>query len=135
MNVFELIVDILKREGVTFLSCYPTTAIIEAAAAAQIRPVVCRQERVGVGIADGFSRVSNGQRIGVFAMQYGPGAENAFPGVASAYSDSVPVLVLPLGHPREMMHIFPHFSSAAVIWPKSSRRRSIMQAWNRRCSS
>ena len=42
-------------EGVEFLSCYPTTPILEAAAAAGIRPVICRQERVGVGIADGFS--------------------------------------------------------------------------------
>jgi len=57
---------------------------IDAAAAAGIRPVLCRQERVGVGIADGFSRTTNGRRLGVFAMQYGPGAENAFAGVATA---------------------------------------------------
>ena len=117
MKVIELIADVLKREGVTILSCYPTTAVIEVAAAAGIRPIVCRQERVGVGIADGYSRVSAGRQTGVFAMQWGPGAENAFPGVASAYSDSVPILVLPLGHPREMMHIFPHFSSLKVYAP------------------
>src|SRR5262249_23563798 len=96
MQVVDAIADILKREGVEYLSTYPTTPVIDAAAAAGIRPVLCRQERVGVGIADGYSRTTNGRRIGVFAMQYGPGAENAFPGVATAYSDSVPVLVLPL---------------------------------------
>jgi len=84
MKVIEAIAEILKREGITFLSAYPTTPVIDAAAAVGIRPVLCRQERVGVGIADGFTRTANGRRIGVFAMQYGPGAENAFPGVATA---------------------------------------------------
>ena len=45
-------------------------------------------------------------------MQYGPGAENAFPGVATAYSDSMPMLLLPLGHPRDRAQVFPLFSSA-----------------------
>jgi thiamine pyrophosphate-dependent acetolactate synthase large subunit-like protein len=45
-------------------------------------------------------------------MQYGPGAENAFPGVATAYSDSTPVLFLPLGHPRDRAQVYPLFSSA-----------------------
>ena len=111
MNVVDAIAEILKREGVEYIPCYPTTPMIEAAAAAGIRPIVCRQERVGVGIADGFSRVSYGKPPGVFAMQYGPGAENAFSGVATAYSDSVPVLLLPLGHPRERAGILPHFNS------------------------
>ncbi len=113
MNTVETIAEIMKREGVEYLSCFPTTPVIEAAAAAGIRPIVCRQERVGVGIADGFSRVTSGQRMGVFAMQYGPGSENAFSGVATAYSDSVPLLVLPTGHPRGRQGILPHFSSVA----------------------
>ena len=112
MKVVDAITEILKREGVEFLSTYPTTPLIEAVAAGGIRPVICRQERVGIGIADGFTRTTNGRRIGVFAMQYGPGAENAFPGVATAYSDSVPILLLPLGHQRERAQVFPLFSSA-----------------------
>jgi len=111
LNTIEAISEILKREGVEYLSCFPTTPVIEAAAAAGIRPIVCRQERVGVGIADGFSRVTGGEIPGVFAMQYGPGAENAYPGVATAYSDSTPILLLPLGEPRERQGIAPHFSS------------------------
>ena len=113
MNTIEAISEILKREGVEYLSCFPTTPVIEAAAAAGIRPIVCRQERVGVGIADGFSRVTDGEVPGVFAMQYGPGAENAYPGVATAYSDSTPILLLPLGEPRERQGISPHFNSVA----------------------
>ena len=112
MRVVDAVAEILKREGVEYLSCYPTTALIESVAAVGIRPLLCRQERVGVHIADGFSRVSNGKRLGVFAMQYGPGAENAFPGIATAFSDSTPLLVLPLGHPREMAQVFPNFRSS-----------------------
>ena len=44
-------------------------------------------------------------------MQYGPGAENAFPGVATAYSDSTPLLLLPLGHTRQQDRVLPLFSS------------------------
>ena len=107
MLVMNVIAEILKKEGVSTLFCFPTTPIIEAAAAAGIKPVICRQERVGVHMADGFSRVSNGRPPGVFAMQYGPGAENAFAGVATAFSDSSPVVFLPLGHPRETAQLFP----------------------------
>lgn len=113
MNTIEVISEILKREGVEYLSCFPTTPVIEAAAAAGIRPIICRQERVGVGIADGYSRVTEGEVPGVFAMQYGPGAENAYAGVATAYSDSTPMLLLPLGHPRDRQGVFPLFDSVA----------------------
>lgn len=111
MRTVDAIARILKTEGVEYLSCFPTTPLIEAAAEAGIRPIICRQERVGVGIADGFSRVKNGRPPGVFAMQYGPGAENAFPGVATAYSDSTPLLLLPLGHTRQQDRVLPLFSS------------------------
>src|SRR5260370_1631389 len=45
-------------------------------------------------------------------MQYGPGAENAFAGVATAFSDSSPVVFLPLGHPRETAQRFPMLKSS-----------------------
>lgn len=111
MKVVDVIAEILKREGVEFLSCYPTNTMIEAAASAGIRPIVCRQERVGVGIADGFTRVTNGKRIGVFSMQAGPGAENAYSGISTAYSDSVPILLLPVGHARNTSQVFHFFRS------------------------
>src|SRR5262245_58255255 len=109
MKIVDAIATILKHEGVKFLSCFPTTPIIQACAAAGIRPQVCAQERVGVGIADGYSRITNGNPVGVFAMQYGPGAENAYPGVATAFSDSSPVLLLPLGHAADRQGVFPLF--------------------------
>ena len=58
MRVIDTISEILKKEGINYLSCFPTTSIIEAAAEIGIRPVICRQERVGVGIADGYSRIT-----------------------------------------------------------------------------
>jgi acetolactate synthase-1/2/3 large subunit len=115
VKVIDAIARILKIEGAEFLSAYPTTPLIEAAAKAEIRPVLCRQERVGVGIADGYARVKNGKKLAAFCMQYGPGAENAFPGVATAYSDSTPMLLLPLGHQRDRAQVFPLFSSARTF--------------------
>src|SRR5262245_21707227 len=115
VKVIDAIARILKTEGAEFLSAYPTTPLIEAAAKAEIRPVLCRQERVGVGIADGYARVKNGRKLAAFCMQYGPGAENAFPGVATAYSDSTPMLLLPLGHQRDRAQVFPLFSSARTF--------------------
>lgn len=111
MKVLDVIAHVLKKEGVEYLSAYPTTALIESTAEVGIKPIICRQERVGVGIADGYARVTNGNSPGVFAMQNGPGAENAFAGVATAYSDAVPILLLPLGHPRARDGVFPQFSS------------------------
>ena len=111
MRTIDAIAEILKKEGIHILPSFPTTPVIEAAAAAGIKPVICRQERVGVGIADGWTRVKNGTPAGAFAMQYGPGAENAFAGVSTAFSDAVPMLLLPLGHPLERDRVFPNFSS------------------------
>lgn len=111
MRTIDVIAQVLKAENIQHLSCFPTTPVIEAAALVGIQPVICRQERVGVGIADGFSRVTNGAVPGVFAMQYGPGAENAYAGVATAFSDSSPMLLLPLGHATDRQGIFPLYSS------------------------
>ena len=112
MRADHAVVEILKREGVTTLFCFPTTSVIETAVAGGLRPIICRQERVGVDMADGYARVTNGRPPGVFAMQYGPGAENAFPGIATTFSDSVPVLFLPLGHARDQAQVFPMFHSS-----------------------
>ena len=91
----DAVAEILKREGTEFLACYPAQRMIDAAAKLDITPILCRQERMGMAIADGFSRITSGSRIGVFAMQHGPGAENAFPGAAQAFSENVPVLIIP----------------------------------------
>jgi len=106
-----VVADILKREGVRFLIGYPVNPIIEAAAEADIRTIIVRQERTGLHMADAVSRVTSGESIGVFAMQHGPGTENAFGGVAQAFGDSVPIVVLPGGYPRRLLNIPPNFSA------------------------
>ena len=127
MLVMDAIAEILKREGLDTLFCYPTTPVIEAAVAAGLKPVICRQERVGVDMASGFARTTNGKPAAAFAMQYGPGAENAFPGIASAFSDSSPVLLLPLGHPRDISHTFPMFNSTRTYASVTKSVEPIMQ--------
>src|SRR6186997_3133331 len=108
MKVAAAAAEILKREGVDFLIGYPVNPNIEAAAEADIRTIIVRQERTGLHMADAVSRVTSGQRIGVFCMQHGPGTENAFGGVAQAYGDSVPIVVLPGGYPRTLLNIPPN---------------------------
>jgi acetolactate synthase-1/2/3 large subunit len=111
MKTAQAIVEILKREGVEFVIGYPVNPILEFAARADVRPIIVRQERTGLHMADAVSRVSSGRRIGVFAMQHGPGSENAFGGVAQAWADSVPIVVLPMGYPRRTTNIPPNFNS------------------------
>ncbi|MGB1188645.1 MAG: thiamine pyrophosphate-requiring protein [Pseudomonadales bacterium] len=111
MQVTQAIAEILKQEGVKFIIGYPVNPIIEAAAVADIRTIIVRQERVGLHMADAVSRLSSGDDIGVFVMQHGPGAENAFGGVAQAYSESVPLLVIPAGYQRRLAHYYPNFNS------------------------
>ncbi len=100
MKTADAISEILRREGVEWVIGYPVNHILERAAAADIRPIIVRQERTGLHMAEAISRVTSGKKLGVFAMQHGPGTENAYGGVAQAYSESVPILVMPMGYQR-----------------------------------
>ena len=86
MKVGQAVAEIMKREGIEILCGYPVNHLLEFAAAADIRPVIVRQERIGLHMADAISRVTSGRKIGAFCMQHGPGTENAYGGVAQAYS-------------------------------------------------
>ena len=112
MKVVDAVAKVLKAEGVEYLFAYPVNPIIEAAAKLDIRPIIVRQERIGLHMADAVSRMTSGQQIGVFCMQSGPGSENAFGGVAQAYGDSAPIVVLPMGYSRGLTQIQPNFNSA-----------------------
>jgi thiamine pyrophosphate-dependent acetolactate synthase large subunit-like protein len=111
MNVAGAIARAMKAEGIDILFAYPVNPLIEAAAAEDIRTIIVRQERTGLHMADAYSRVTSGDKIGVFCMQHGPGAENAFGGVAQAYSESVPILVVPGGYPRHLATYYPNFNA------------------------
>ena len=111
MKIGAAIAEIMKREGIEILTGYPVNHLLEFAADINIRPVIVRQERIGLHMADAISRVTSGKKIGAFCMQHGPGAENAFGGVAQCFGESVPVLVLPMGYPRRIAHVPPNFNS------------------------
>ncbi len=115
MNVGAAIAEILKREGVDVIFGYPRNPLLEEAAIADIRPIIVRQERTGLHMADALSRLTRGRRMGVFCMQHGPGTESAFGGVAQAYSESVPVLVLPQGYPRRLAHVPDNFNATRAM--------------------
>jgi thiamine pyrophosphate-dependent acetolactate synthase large subunit-like protein len=115
MKAGEAIAEILKREGVEIIFGYPVNHVLEFAARAGIRPIIVRQERVGLHMADAMSRLTSGKKIGVFAMQHGPGAENAFGGIAQAYGEAVPLLVLPMGYPRSIAWVEPNFNSVLNV--------------------
>ncbi len=111
MNGTEFIAQILKQEGVNEMTCFPSNALIEAAAMAGIRPVMLRHERGAIMAADGYSRMNNGNKFGVVAMQHAAGAENSMGGLSQAFGDNVPILVLPGGYPLEQRHVRPNFSA------------------------
>jgi acetolactate synthase-1/2/3 large subunit len=107
----EAIARILELEGSEYVFCYPDNRIIEAAAERKIRPLMPRTERTAVSMADGYSRMLNGVKIGTVVVQHGPGIENAFGGVAQAFSDSSPILVLAGNAPERRQWQDPEFDS------------------------
>ena len=114
MNGNTAISNILKMEGTEYLFCYPANTLIEAAAIADIKPIMSRTERTTVNMADGYSRATNGRKIGVVVTQAGPGVENAFAGIAHAYAESTPILVIPGGTARSKIGQSPDFDAMAA---------------------
>ena len=121
MKVSDAIAEILRREGIEWVIGYPVNHILERGAAAGIRPIIVRQERTGLHMADAVTRVTCGEQVGVFVMQYGPGTENAFGGVAQAYGECVPLLVMPGGYPRRLAWVDRNFNASAQCAASPSR--------------
>jgi acetolactate synthase-1/2/3 large subunit len=111
MNASAAIASILKAEGAEYLFCFPVNPLIDHCARLGIRPIVARTERALLNMADGYGRASHGRRIGVAAVQHGPGAENAYPGVAQAFADGSPVLFLPGGNPAARVDLSPNYDA------------------------
>jgi len=128
MKAVEAIAEILKREGIGTIIGYPVNHVLEYAAHLDIRPIIVRQERIGLHMADAMSRLSSGGAPGVFAMQHGPGAENAYGGIAQAYGESVPILVLPMGYARRLAHIHPNFNATQAMKPIAKSTEPVTSA-------
>lgn len=121
MKGTDAIARVLQTEEVEFVTCFPMNQILDSVAALKIRPLVTRTERVAVNIADGYSRMTSGRKIGVAVVQYGPGSENAFGGIAQAFSDSTPLLCLAGAYERARLSIPPNF--------KASRNLKYITKW------
>ena len=96
----EAAAKILKMQGVDFITGFPMNPLHDYCAAKGIRIIKFRMERAAINCIYGYTVASFGRRTGVAAVQFGPGIENTFPGVAQAYSDNIPILVLPGGYQR-----------------------------------
>src|SRR5438067_5498929 len=112
MNVTAAIANILKAEDTEYLFCFPVSALIDECARIGIRPIVARTERTLINMADAYSRASNGRHLGVATVQHGPGAENAYAGIAQAFADGSPLLFLPGGNTRGRAGVAPNFDAA-----------------------
>ncbi|MBW2603226.1 MAG: biosynthetic-type acetolactate synthase large subunit [Deltaproteobacteria bacterium] len=90
----QIMMKVLQEEGVDTIFGYPGGAIIEIydeLEKTDIRHVLVRQEACAVHAADGYARA--GSRVGVCLVTSGPGATNTVSGIASAYMDSIPVVI------------------------------------------
>jgi acetolactate synthase-1/2/3 large subunit len=91
---------ILKAEGVPWVSCYPTSHVNNALGEEGVRILMMGEERFAVSVADAFSRVTCGRRIGVctvMASLNAAGIQMAYGAIAQAWEDSSPLLVIAEG--------------------------------------
>ena len=90
MKLGTAIAEIMKREGIEILCGYPVNHLIEHAAKADIRPVMVRQERVGIHMADAISRVTSGRSIGASACSMGRAPRTRWAGSRNASANPCP---------------------------------------------
>ena len=126
MNVVEAIARVFKLEGVEWVGCYPQSPLIEPIAKEGIRVVTFRHERGAVMAADGYSRSSDRKKFGVVLTQAGPGAENAMGGIAQAFADNVPILLMPGGFDLGARGIRPFFAPAQAYQPLVKQGEAIL---------
>ena len=92
----QIIVQSLKAEGVEYVFGYPGGAVVEIYDALfqlnKFKHILVRHEQAAVHAADAYARVSG--KVGVALVTSGPGATNALTGIATAYSDSIPLVVI-----------------------------------------
>jgi acetolactate synthase-1/2/3 large subunit len=96
LNGAEIVIQFLKDEGVEYLFGYPGGAVLhlydELYKQNYIKHILVRHEQGATHMADGYARVTG--KPGVVLVTSGPGATNAVTGIATAYMDSIPMVVL-----------------------------------------
>ena len=91
----QIMMQVLKEEGVDTIFGFPGGAVIDIydeLERTDIRHILVRHEQGAVHAADGYARASG--KVGVCLVTSGPGATNAVTGIASAYMDSIPLVVI-----------------------------------------
>ena len=92
----EMVVQSLRDQGVEFLFGYPGGAVLDIYDAIRtlggIEHILVRHEQAAVHMADGYARATG--KVGCVLVTSGPGATNAITGIATAYADSIPLVVL-----------------------------------------
>ncbi|MBZ4681471.1 biosynthetic-type acetolactate synthase large subunit [Thermodesulfobacterium sp.] len=96
MTGAKMVIEALKREGVEVLFGYPGGAILdiydELYKTPDLKHVLVRHEQGATHAADGYARSTG--KVGVVLVTSGPGATNTVTGIATAYMDSIPIVVL-----------------------------------------
>lgn len=91
----QILVESLRMEGVENIFCYPGGATLyitdELYNASDIKQIVVRHEQGAVHASDGYARASG--KVGVSLVTSGPGATNTVTGIATAYMDSIPLVI------------------------------------------
>jgi len=91
----QIMMQVLKEEGVDTIFGFPGGAVIDIydeLERTDIRHILVRHEQGAVHAADGYARASG--KVGVCLVTSGPGATNTVTGIASAYMDSIPVVII-----------------------------------------
>jgi len=95
MTGAQIIVEMLKDEGVTTIFGYPGAAnapIYDVLSKSGIRHILTRHEQGAAHAASGYARVTG--KVGVCMATSGPGATNLITGIATAYMDSIPIVAI-----------------------------------------
>ncbi len=92
----EITIRCLQEEGVDYIFGYPGGAVLfiydELFKQDKVKHVLVRHEQAAVHAADGYARSSN--KVGVALVTSGPGVTNAITGIATAYMDSIPMVII-----------------------------------------
>ena len=105
----QILMEVLKEEGVDTIFGFPGGVVIDIfdeMAQSDIQHILVRHEQGAVHAADGYARVN--KKVGVCLVTSGPGATNTVTGIASAYMDSIPVVVI-TGHGKILVFLERHF--------------------------
>src|ERR687890_1732722 len=105
MNGAEIVLQALKDQGVEVIFGYPGGAVLPLYDALfqqnAIRHILVRHEQAAVHMAEGYARATG--RVGVVLVTSGPGATNAVTGIANAYMDSAPIVVITGQVPKHLI--------------------------------